>query len=132
MIDATLYQVGRNTRTQDLDSDHRRAQDEEQQMRDYKDITTSPATGRLQVELILPFIVRFRSYRPSNFDSEVAAKPRLSGLIHVRLFDRTVDFSRYWNRTPLMSFGRTGVIETCTFHSCPDIRGCTGMYCTAS
>ena len=39
---------------------------------------------------------------------------------------------RHWNKTPLISFGRTGVIETCTFHSCPDIRGCTGMYCTAS
>ena len=43
-----------------------------------------------------------------------------------------VIFPRHWNRTPLISFGRTGVIETCTFHSCPEIRGCTGMYCTAS
>jgi hypothetical protein len=50
MIDATLHQVSRNARTQDFDSDHRCAQDEEQQMRDYKDIRTSPATGRLQVE----------------------------------------------------------------------------------
>ena len=31
MIDATLHQVARNARTQDFDSDHRRAQDEEQQ-----------------------------------------------------------------------------------------------------
>jgi hypothetical protein len=31
MIDATLHQVGRNARTQDFDSDHKRAQDEEQQ-----------------------------------------------------------------------------------------------------
>jgi len=38
----------------------------------------------------------------------------------------------YWNRTPLMSFGMTGVIEIWTFHSYPDIRECTGMYCTAS
>src|SRR5262249_18921805 len=30
-----------------------------------------------------------------------------------------------------MSFGRAGVICTWTFHSCPEIRGCTGMYCTA-
>ena len=66
MIDVTLHQVGRNGRTQAFDSDHRRAQDEEQQMRDYKDITTSPATGRLQVELILPFLVRFRCHCPSN------------------------------------------------------------------
>ena len=29
MIDATLHQVGRNARTQDFDSDHRRAQDDE-------------------------------------------------------------------------------------------------------
>ena len=75
MIDATLHQVSRNARTQDFDSDHRRAQDEEQQMRDYKDIRTSPATGRLQVELILPFLVSFRYHCHSNFDSEVAAKP---------------------------------------------------------
>jgi len=34
MIDATLHQVGQNARTQDFDSDHRRAQDEDQQMRD--------------------------------------------------------------------------------------------------
>ena len=46
MIDATLYQVGQNAGTQDFDSDHRRAQDEEQQMRDYKDIRTSPATRK--------------------------------------------------------------------------------------
>ena len=39
---------------------------------------------------------------------------------------------RHWNRTPLISLGITGVIWTCTFHSCPDILGCTGMYCTAS
>ena len=43
-----------------------------------------------------------------------------------------VIFSHHWNKTPLISFGMTGVISTCTFHSCPDIRGCTGMYCTAS
>ena len=43
-----------------------------------------------------------------------------------------VIFSCHWNKTPLMSFGMTGVISTCTFHSCPEIRGCTGMYCTAS
>jgi hypothetical protein len=30
MIDATLHQAGRNARTQAFDSDHRRAQDEEQ------------------------------------------------------------------------------------------------------
>jgi hypothetical protein len=92
MIDATLHQVGRNARTQDFDSDHRRAQ--KNSRCDYKDTRTSPATGRLQVELILPFLVSFRFYCPSNFDREVAAKPRLSDLIHVRLFDRTVDFSR--------------------------------------
>jgi len=50
MIDATLHQVGQNARTQDFDSGHRHVQDEEQQMRDYKDIRMSPATGRLQVE----------------------------------------------------------------------------------
>src|SRR5215831_3089647 len=26
---------------------------------------------------------------------------------------------RHGNRVPLMNFGRTGVISTCTFHSCP-------------
>ena len=39
---------------------------------------------------------------------------------------------RYWNKVPLISFGMTGMIKTCTFHSCPEIRGCTGIYCTAS
>ena len=43
-----------------------------------------------------------------------------------------VIFSHHLNKTPLISFGMTGVISTCTFHSCPEIRGCTGMYCTAS
>jgi hypothetical protein len=49
MIDATLHQVGRNARTQPS-TVTTGAQDEEQQKRDYKDIRTSPATGRLQVE----------------------------------------------------------------------------------
>ena len=34
----------------------------------------------------LTFLVRFRSHCPSNIDRKVATKPRLSDLIHVRLF----------------------------------------------
>ena len=32
----------------------------------------------------------------------------------------------------LNKFGRTGVIQACTFHSCPEIRGCTSIYGTAN
>src|SRR5215472_9837991 len=51
-------------------------------------------------------------------------------LVHTRLIDRIAEVFPHWKRTPLTSFGITGVIWTCTFHSCPLIRGCTGMYCT--
>ena len=30
-----------------------------------------------------------------------------------------VIFPHHWNKTPLTSFGMTGVICTCTFHFCP-------------
>jgi hypothetical protein len=43
-----------------------------------------------------------------------------------------VIFPHHWNKVPLMSLGMTGVICTCTFHSYPEMRGCTGIYCTAS
>src|SRR6266850_7266046 len=46
-----------------------------------------------------------------------------SHLNHDYLVKSTGACSRYWKRTPLISFGRTGVIWSCTFHSCPDIRG---------
>jgi len=79
--------------------------------------------------LILSFLARVSSHCSANSIVEIA---ELFGVIHVRLFEVPLNFPRHLNRVPLMSFGRTGMIETCTFHSCPDIRGCTGIYCTAS
>ena len=32
-----------------------------------------------------------------------------------------VIFLHHWHKTPLISFGMTGVICTCTFHPCPEI-----------
>jgi hypothetical protein len=88
MIDARLYQVGRNARTQDFDSGHRRAQ--KKSIKSAREVARWRSDGILVAaargSLILTFLVRFRSHCPSNIDREVATKPRLSDPIHVRLF----------------------------------------------
>ena len=74
---------------------------------------------------------------PCYFDVDAITQylrtfPMHGGRIGSAIFSLIRPREHYWNRTPLMSFGMTGVIETCTFHSCPEIRGCTGMSCTES
>src|SRR5256885_6804626 len=81
MIDATLYQVGRNARTQDFENDHRRAQDEEQQMRDYK----ISGQARQQEDC------RWNQVRPETIYPlpPIAGKPSTMAMIRVRLRSAT-------------------------------------------